>query len=147
MSLADLHDEKESGYLSPSAIEWNKKYLSDLSPTLKSTLKNLYFDILIITKIVNIDEYTFGDGEWYWCTWWNMMTSTNGNIFRVTVPLWVESTCHWWISHTKASDAELWCFDLRLNKRLRKQSRCLWFETPPRSLWCHYNSDKELFIK
>ena len=26
-------------------------------------------------------------------------------------------------------------FDLRLNKRLRKQSRCRWFKTPSRSLW------------
>ena len=27
--------------------------------------------------------------------------------------------------------------DLRLNKRLSKQSRCWWFETPSRSLWRH----------
>ena len=30
-------------------------------------------------------------------------------------------------------------FDLRLNKRLSKQSRCRWFETPSRSLWSHRN--------
>ena len=30
-------------------------------------------------------------------------------------------------------------FDLRLNKRLRKQSRHRWFETPSRSLWRHCN--------
>ena len=35
-----------------------------------------------------------------------IMTSSNGNIFRVTGPL-----CgHRWIPRTKASDAELWCF-------------------------------------
>ena len=39
-----------------------------------------------------------------------VMTSSNGNIFRVTVPLCGEFTGHWWIPHTKASDAELWCF-------------------------------------
>ena len=39
-----------------------------------------------------------------------MMTSSNGNIFRVTGPLYVEFTGHRWIPHTKASDAELWCF-------------------------------------
>ena len=33
-----------------------------------------------------------------------MMTSSNGNIFRVTF------TGHRWIPSTKASDAELWCF-------------------------------------
>ena len=31
-------------------------------------------------------------------------------------------------------------FDLRLNKRLSKQSRCRWFETPSRSLWHHCNA-------
>ena len=29
--------------------------------------------------------------------------------------------------------------DLHLNKWLTKQSRCRWFETPSRSLWCHCN--------
>ena len=39
-----------------------------------------------------------------------MMTSSNENIFRVTGPLWGESTGHQWISFSKASDAELWYF-------------------------------------
>ena len=39
-----------------------------------------------------------------------MMTSSNGNIFRVTGHLCGEFTGHRWIPHTKASDAELWCF-------------------------------------
>ena len=30
-------------------------------------------------------------------------------------------------------------FDLRLNKRLSKQSWGWWFETPSRQLWCHRN--------
>ena len=32
-------------------------------------------------------------------------------------------------------------FDLRLNKRLSKQSRPRWFEAPSRSLWRHCNED------
>ena len=39
-----------------------------------------------------------------------MMTSSNGNIFRVTGPLWGEFTGHRWIPLTKASDAGLWYF-------------------------------------
>ena len=31
-------------------------------------------------------------------------------------------------------------FDLRLNKRLNKQSKHRWFETPSRSLWRHCNA-------
>ena len=42
--------------------------------------------------------------------WWIMMTSSNGNIFRVTGHLGGKFTGPRWISHTKTSDAELWCF-------------------------------------
>ena len=37
-------------------------------------------------------------------------------------------------------------FDLRLNKRLSKQSLGWWFETPSRPLWCHcYDAANALF--
>ena len=66
--------------------------------------------------------------------------STHGNIIRVTGPLCGEFTDDRWIPQTKAIDAELWCFfHLRLNIRLRKQSRGRWVETPLRSLWRHCN--------
>ena len=39
-----------------------------------------------------------------------MMTSSNGNVFCVTGPLCGEFTGHRWIPHTKAGDAEQWCF-------------------------------------
>ena len=38
------------------------------------------------------------------------MTSSNGNIFRVTGHLCGEFTGHRWVPRTKASDSELWCF-------------------------------------
>ena len=41
-----------------------------------------------------------------------MMTSSNGNIFRVTGHLCGEFTGPRWIPRTKASDAELWFFSL-----------------------------------
>ena len=70
----------------------------------------------------------------------NMMTSSNGNIFRVTGHLCGKFTGPRWISRTKASDAELWCsFDMRPNIRLSKHSWGWWFETPPQSLWRHRN--------
>ena len=40
------------------------------------------------------------------------MTSSNGNIFRVTGHLCGEFTGPRWIPRTKASDAVLWCFSL-----------------------------------
>ena len=45
-----------------------------------------------------------------WSSGYDMMTSSNGNIFRVTGPLCGEFTGHRWIPLTKASDAVLWCF-------------------------------------
>ena len=38
------------------------------------------------------------------------MPSSNGNIFRVTGPLWGESTGYRWVLLTKASVTELWFF-------------------------------------
>ena len=40
----------------------------------------------------------------------NMISSSNGNIFRVTGHLCGEFTGPRWIPRTKARDAELWCF-------------------------------------
>ena len=58
--------------------------------------------------------------------------------FRVTGPLWGESTGHRGIPLTKASDTERLCFfDQHLNKGLSKQSRYRWLETPSCSLWRH----------
>ena len=65
-----------------------------------------------------------------------MMTSSNGNIFRVTGPLWGESTGpRWNLSQRPVTRS----FDVFIHKRLSKHSRSRWFETPSRSLWCHCN--------
>ena len=66
----------------------------------------------------------------------HMMTSSNGNIFRVTGPLCGEFTGYRWIPLTKASDAELWCF---LWSASWINGWGWWFETLSRSLWRHCN--------
>ena len=38
------------------------------------------------------------------------MMSSNGKIFPITGPLCGEFTDDQWIPHTRASDAEFWCF-------------------------------------
>ena len=69
-----------------------------------------------------------------------MMTSSNGNIFRVTVPLCGEFTGPGDFPTqrpvTRSFDV---FFDLRMNTRLSKQRWGLWFETPSWSLWRQYN--------
>ena len=69
-----------------------------------------------------------------------MMTSSDGNIFRVTGPLRGEITGHRWIPCSKAVTRSFdVSFDLRLNKRLSKQSWDWWFKTPSRPFWRHRN--------
>ena len=69
-----------------------------------------------------------------------MMTSSNGNIFRVTGPLCGEFTGPGEFPTqrpvTRSFDV---FFDLRLNKRLSKQPWGWWFEPPSWSLWRHRN--------
>ena len=70
----------------------------------------------------------------------NMMTLSNGNIFRVTGPLCGEFTGPGEFPTqrpvTRSFDVFL---DLRLNKRLNKQSWGWWFETLSRPFWRHRN--------
>ena len=71
---------------------------------------------------------------------YNMMTSSNGNIFRVTGHLCGEFTGPGEFPTqrpvTRSFDV---FFDLRLNKRLSKQPWGWWFETPSWSLWRQCN--------
>ena len=73
---------------------------------------------------------------------WSMMTSSNGNIFRVTGPLCGEFTGPGEFPAqrpvTRSFDV---FFDLRPNKRLSKQPWDWWFETPRWSLWRHCNGN------
>ena len=72
------------------------------------------------------------------------MTSSNGNIFRVTGPLCGEFTGPGEFPAqrpvTRSFDV---FFDLRPNKRLSKQSRGWWFETPSWSLWRQCNVGRQ----
>ena len=72
----------------------------------------------------------------------SMMTSSNGDILRVTGPLCGEFTGPGEFPTqrpvTRGFDV---FFDLRLNKRLSKQSWGWWFETLSSSLWRHRNDD------
>ena len=76
--------------------------------------------------------------------WNDMMTSSNGNICRVTDLLCGEFTGDTSLTGdfpsqrpvTRSFDV---FFDPRLNQQLNKQWRRWWFETPSHSLWRHCN--------
>ena len=75
--------------------------------------------------------------NWFWLS---MMTSSNGNIFRVT-GLCARNSSVTGEFHSQRPVTRLFdvLFDLRLNKRLSKHSCGWWFETPSCSLWRHCN--------
>ena len=66
------------------------------------------------------------------------MTASNGDTFRVTGPLWGNPPVTGGFPSqrlvTRTFDD---FFYVRLKKRLSKQTRCRWFDTPLRSLWRH----------
>ena len=89
-------------------IYWNVCHF----PSFNVSIHNQQFDHWVIVWIGNNVEMS---GIQVISPKWHrlgshMMTSSNGNIFRVTGPLCGEFTGHRWIPRTKASDAELWSF-------------------------------------
>ena len=69
-----------------------------------------------------------------------MMTSSNGDIFRVTGHLCGEFTGPGEFPAQRPVTRSFGVsFDLRRNKRLNKQSCCWWFETLLRPLWRQWN--------
>ena len=70
-----------------------------------------------------------------------MMTSSNGNIFRVTGHLCGEFTGHWWGEFPSQRPVTR-SFDVYLICALNKQSRGWWFEWQSCSLWRHCNGHR-----
>ena len=65
-----------------------------------------------VTHVIIMTTYGYTSDDKIWNTdnsRFSMMTSLNGNIFRVIGPSCGEFTGHQWIPRTEASDAELWC--------------------------------------
>ena len=70
----------------------------------------------------------------------DMMTSSNGNVFRVTGHLCGNSPLPGeYPAQRPVTQSYDVFFDLRPNKRLSKQWRGWWFETPSSPLWRHCN--------
>ena len=97
--------------------------------------------ILLVLKELLIDKQAFSDIEAHSRHVTIMMTSSNGNIFRVTGPLCGEFPAQRPV--TRSFDV---FFDLRLIKRLSKHSRGAWFETLSRPSWRHCNHNLSIGI-
>ena len=78
-----------------------------------------------------------------------MMASSNGNNFRVAVLVCREFNGHRWIPHTKASDAELWCFLWSVSEPTVEQTiqtPVIW-DTSSCSLCSHCNASGKFLVK
>ena len=71
----------------------------------------------------------------------DMMTSSNGNIFRVNGHLWNSPVSGEFPTQRPVTRSFDIFFDLRLNKRLSKQSWSWWFETLACPLWRQCNEN------
>ena len=70
-----------------------------------------------------------------------MMTSSNGNIFRVTGHLCGEFTGDRWIPRPVANDMDLWCF-----LSSAPEWKIGWFDSPSHPLWRHSNVLDQLCV-
>ena len=80
-------------------------------------LSNFVLNVYWFTPSLTNNSLEIYRSNWftYSCIWettlfWNIMTSSNGNISLVPSPLWGESIVDRWIPLAKPSDAELWRF-------------------------------------
>ena len=106
-------------------IHWNENFVIPMSLPPPDTLENV--------KEASSSEASEGTPA-------NMMTPSNGNIFRVTGPLCGEFTGPGEFPSQRPSTRSFGVFfHLRLNKRLSKQPWGWWYETLPWSLWRQCN--------
>ena len=80
-------------------------HLEEICPCVPDDITNP-----ISHALYSMASWTLVSWDFWWVSGDVMMTSSNGNIFRVTGHLCGEFTGHRWIPRTKASDAELWWF-------------------------------------
>ena len=85
-----------------------------------------------VIRLSTCNVFLRGRGLWFLSA--VIMTSSNGNIFRVTGHLCGEFPAQRPVTRSFGVS-----FDTRLNKRLRKQVRGWWFEKLSRLLWRHCN--------
>ena len=92
--------------------QWRRYEMADILQTTYSKIlvRILLYLIQISLKCVPNGPFKNNPALIQIMAWRRMMTSSIGNIFRVTGPLCGEFTGDRWIPLTKASDAELWCF-------------------------------------
>ena len=90
-------------------VKWNYYQRMDIWAACVSRLHACLYEFAVWEPAVKSKSISTAEARMFWGNK-VMMTSSNGNIFRVTGHLCGEFTGPRWIPLTKASDAELWYF-------------------------------------
>ena len=107
-------------------------------PNFSNRLRRVSY-VYIYFFLLFIEEWDMGHGKLV-TRWPFMMTSSNGNISALLALCEGNSpVTDEFPSQSPVTRSFGVFFDLRLNKRLSKQSIRLWFETPSHPLWRHRN--------
>ena len=133
---------------------YSKKYTADVQWVYLNKRASIYratvstIDGLFTPPFINTNCFTMTNTVvWTIVCFHDMMTSSSGNIFRVTDHLFGEFTGPRWIPRkrpvTRSFDV---FFDLRLNKRSSKQSWGWWFATLSRPLWRHWAKNTWIIV-
>ena len=121
LALFEGNPPVTGGFPSPSPVTWSFDVFLDLRLNnrlskqswgwwFETPSRPLWRNCNVVDNMAKIwiSRYAIFQAVLYFAE--HMIASSNGNIFRVTGPLWGESTGHRWIPQTQSSDAELWCF-------------------------------------
>ena len=104
----------------------------------ESVLMSRYHHVLSVCHRQNVWPFAASSTPWCWaCSWWRHQMKTFSALLANCVgnsPVPGEFPTQRPV--TRSFDV---FFDMRLNKRLRKQSWGWWFETLSRPLWRHCN--------
>ena len=107
---SDLLGSRYAFFLTLIKVRIGRFMIDQLAVTQGIAIYPLHQAFLLVNYVSDgLSNLKINSGQWEVQSH-PMMTSSNRNIFRVIGHLCGEFTGHRWIPHTKASDAELWCF-------------------------------------
>ena len=150
--LIHLNMHESGGDPADDWSHWQRDTICDIYKCLKWSVESQNHAFAPKHNIKSKMQSNISDRNKSWLLYNGMyrMTSSNGNIFRVTGPLCGEFTGYLTGEFpaqrpvTRIFDV---FFDLRLNIRLSKQLWGCWFGTPSRPLWRHCNVSSWGFSK
>ena len=135
--MDQFHKSQNAHVPYPTMLHSEQKYAHSVLNGALWDMEQMHYGICELghLQVVSVRSWRFQ------CNDRTMMTSSNWNIFRVILTLCAGNSpvTGEFPSQRPVTRSFDVFFDLRLNKRMSKQSWGWWFETPSCSLWRHCN--------